>query len=150
MVKEEDIITMIDAAMNAPSAGNQQPWQFIIIRKRETLVRIIDFHPHAMMLHDAQAAILICGDISLEKFKGYWVLDCAAATENLLLAAHNLGLGACWLGIYPREDRVKNIGELLKVPKHIIPFSLVSLGYPDEHKGRMDRYLSNRVHYEQW
>lgn len=136
--------------MNAPSAGNQQPWQYIVIRKWETLVRIIDFHPNAKMLRNVQAAVLISGDISVEKFKGYRVLDCAAASENLLLTAHGLGLGACWLGVYPCEDRGKNIGELLQVPKHIIPFALVSLGYPGEQQDPVDRFLTDRVHHEHW
>jgi nitroreductase len=99
---------------------------------------------------DAEKAILVCGDLNLEKFKGYWMIDCAAATENLLLAAHSLGLGACWLGIYPREGRVTGMRKLLHLPTHIIPFALVSLGYPAEEKPQEDRYNESRIHHNKW
>ncbi|UCD13603.1 MAG: nitroreductase family protein [Thermoplasmatales archaeon] len=102
------------------------------------------------MLKDADKAILVCGDLHLEKLRGYWMLDCSAATENILVAAHAKGLGACWLGIYPREERIIHIKKLLNIPEHIIPLSLISLGYPDEHKTGEKRYNNNRVHYNRW
>ena len=149
-VDDELLIKLIKAAVCAPSAGNQQPWQFVIIRNKKTLECVLTFHPHAQMLMDAQAAILVCGDLSKEKYKGYWVLDCSAATQNLLLAAHALGLGACWLGIYPREDRARGMKSLVSLPEKVLPFALVSIGYPDEKKEPSDRYESSLVHYEKW
>ncbi len=138
------------AAMSAPSAGNEQPWHFVVIRNRETLDRIPDVHPHAQMLKEAPVAILICGDPGLEKHKGFWVQDCSAATENLLIAARSKGLGAVWLGIYPREDRVEGLRRMLDTPKSVIPFSLVPLGHPAEEKPKEDRFNIDRIHLERW
>ena len=149
-IPENVIRNVLTAAFSAPSAGNQQPWHFIIIDDRKIINVIHTFHPSAKMLMDAEKAILVCGDLNLEKFKGYWMIDCAAATENILLAAHSLGLGACWLGIYPREGRVTGMRKLLHLPTHIIPFALVSLGYPGEEKPREERYNASRIHHNKW
>jgi nitroreductase len=149
-ISEKTVHDLLDAAFSAPSAGNQQPWHFIVIDERKILNVIHTFHPSAKMVKEADKAILVCGDLNLEKFKGYWMIDCAAATENLLLAAHSLGLGACWLGIYPREGRVAGMRKLFQLPLHIIPFALVSLGYPGEYKPREDRYNTSRIHLNKW
>lgn len=141
---------VLKAAMSAPSAGNEQPWHFIVITERGILDAIPSFHPHALMLKEAPAAVLICCDSKLEKHVGYWVQDCSAATQNLLLAAHAKGLGAVWLGIYPREERVAGLRKLLGIPEDVIPFSLVPVGYPAEKKPPADRYKEERVHHNQW
>ena len=108
------------------------------------------FHPSAKMLREADKAILVCGDLHLEKLKGYWMIDCAAATENMLLAAHAKGIGACWLGLYPRDDRMIGIRKLITLPDHIIPFALISLGYPAEKKPFENRYQQSRIHHNEW
>jgi nitroreductase len=149
-ISDEILQNLLKAAANAPSAGNQQPWHFIIIDERKLLNVIHTFHPSAKMLTDADKAILVCGDLNLEKFKGYWMIDCAAAPETILLAAHGLGLGACWLGMYPREGRVIGMRKLLHLPTHIIPFSLIALGYPGEIKTREERLNTSRIHYNKW
>jgi nitroreductase len=149
-VGKKDLINLIKAAVSAPSAGNQQPWQFIIIQIKKNLEKVLRFHPHANMLMGSQGSILVCGDLSKEEHKGYWMLDCAAATQNLLLAAHAANLGACWLGIYPREDRITGMIDIVSVPDYIIPFALVSIGYPDETKEPSDRFDDSLVHYEKW
>jgi len=141
---------LIEAAVSAPSAGNEQPWQFILLTKRDILNEIPLFHPHASFVKDVQQAILVCGDLSREIFEGYWMIDCSAATQNLLLAAHAKGLGACWVGIYPRQERIKKLKELLQVPDHIIPFAFVALGFPAEEKQREERYDEERVHVDTW
>jgi len=141
---------LIEAAVSAPSAGNQQPWHFIIIDNRKILDKIPEFHPHAKMLKEAQKAILVCGDINLEKYKGYWMLDCSAATQNILLAARVLGLGACWLGVYPREERIIKLRKLLEIPENVIPFSIISLGYPAEKQEKIRREYKSRIHYNKW
>ena len=149
-ISEKIVHDLLDASFSAPSAGNQQPWHFIVIDERKILNVIHTFHPSAKILKEADKAILVCGDLNLEKFKGYWMIDCAVATENLLLAAHSLGLGACWLGIYPREGRVAGMRKLFQLPIRIIPFALVSLGYPGEYKPREDRYNTSRIHHNKW
>lgn len=149
-IAPEIIEKLIRAASSAPSAGNQQPWHFVLLDDRKILNVIHTFHPSAKMLTEADKAILVCGDMHLEKFKGYWMIDCAAATQNILLAAHSLGLGACWLGLYPREGRVTGMRKLLQLPTHIIPFALVSLGYPAEIKPSEDRVIQSRIHHNKW
>jgi len=149
-VSREMVNEILRAAMSAPSAGNERPWHFIVLTDRAILDAIPKFHPYSAMLKHAQAAILVCGDMTLEKQKGYWTLDCAAATENMLLAAHAKGLGAVWCGVYPTEDRVANLKRLLNLPEHIVPFSLVPLGFPAEEKQAPDRFDGSRVHENRW
>jgi nitroreductase len=149
-VPDEILETLLKAAMSAPSAGNQQAWQFLIINDRRVLDEIPKVHPHASMLRQATAAILVCGDKKLETNKGYWTQDCSAATQNLLLAAHANGLGAVWLGVYPKEQRVVGLQKLLALPEHVVPLALVSIGYPAETKPPAERYNPARVHYNCW
>lgn len=149
-VSRELVRDILKAAMSAPSAGNERPWHFIILTDRAILDEIPKFHPYSAMLKQASAAILVCGDPALEKHKGYWVLDCAAASENILLAAHAKGLGAVWCGVYPTEDRVQNLKKLLHLPEQITPFSLMPLGFPAEIKDVPDRFDGSRVHDNRW
>jgi len=141
---------VLKAAMSAPSAGNQQPWHFVVIDKRRILNKIPKFHKYAQMLKEAPLAILVCGDLELEKHKDFWVQDCSAATQNILLAAHARGLGAVWLGIYPREDRVEGARKLLGIPDNVIPFALIPLGYPAESLPTARRFKAQRVHHNEW
>ena len=150
VVPEEVMENLLRAAMAAPSAGNEQPWHFIVIRDRDILDSIPKFHPFAQMLKETNQAIAVCGDLSLQKYDGFWVQDCSAATENILLMAQELGLGAVWLGIYPIEDRVKATKELLGLPENVIPLAIISLGYPAENKAPADRFNPSRVHINKW
>ena len=149
-VEDKVIHELIEAGMYAPSAGNQQPWHFIVITERNILNEIPKYHPHAAMVRNAAVGILVCGDKNLQKHEGYWPQDCAACTQNILLAAYAKGLGAVWLGIYPRGERVKDIQRLFGMPEHVIPFSLISLGYPAEEKAREDRFKKARIRYNKW
>jgi len=149
-VSEADVTELLEAAMAAPSAGNQQPWHFIVIRDRGVLNAIPGFHPHAAMALHAPVGILVCGDQSLEKHPGYWVQDCAAATENLLLAVAAKGLGAVWCGVHPRTDRVEGFTRLLGLPAHVTPFAFVPIGHPAESKPPARRYNPDRVHLDRW
>jgi nitroreductase len=99
------------------------------------------------MCRDAPLAILVCGDTTLEKVPGYWVQDCSAATQNLLLAAHACGLGAVWTGIYPMKDRVEGFRKTFGLPEHIIPLALVPVGYPDQEPGQQDRFDRKKIYY---
>lgn len=149
-VPESVIKKLLECGMSAPSAGNQQPWHFIVINEREILDKIPEFHPYAEMLREAKVAICVCADLNLEKHKGYWVQDCSAATENILICAHALGLGACWLGIYPRDQRVEGLRRLLSIPDNVIPLSLIAIGYPAEQKPPANRFNTSRIHYNKW
>lgn len=149
-VSDKLVKVLLEAAMCAPSAGNEQPWHFIVIRDRWILDEITRIHPYAIMVKKASLAVLVCGDIRLEKHKGFWVQDCAAATENMLIAANAKGLGAVWLGIYPRKERVEGIQNLLKLPKQVIPFALIPLGYPVTRLLGSERFDESRIHENRW
>ena len=147
----EDVITkLLEAAMYAPSARNTQPWHFIVINKRAVLDKIPHIHPYSEMCYDAGAAIMVCGDSNIEKLEGYIALNCAAASQNILLAAHDLGLGAVWLGVYPRKERMEPLGKLVELPKNIIPITLIALGYSDEKNTPQERFKEERIHYNSW
>ena len=149
-VPDEIIIEIIKAAMYAPSARNYQPWHFVVITDREILHKIPTVHPYAEMLYKAPLAVLVCGDLVLENNEKYIAVDCSAATQNLLLAAHDFGLGAVWLGLYPRTDRMAGLSKILKLPENIIPVSLVSVGYPAEDKPEENRFQESRIHRNLW
>ncbi len=149
-VSEDSVNRLLQAAMSAPSAGNEQPWHFVVIRQREILNSIPSIHPHSQMLKEAALGIVVCGDTSLEIYKGFWVQDCSAATQNILIAANGLGLGAVWLGFYPLEERVAGLKRLLSLPEQIIPLDIVSIGWPAEEKAPAMRYREERVHYDKW
>lgn len=149
-VTDDDIRTLLTAAMAAPSAGNQQPWQFVVVRDRALLAEIPRIHPHASMAAKAPVGILVCGDTRVEKYPGYWVIDCAAAVQNLLLEAHAMGLGAVWTGIHPVAERVDAFAKLFAAPTGVIPHSFIPIGHPAENKGREDRYRPERVHQDRF
>jgi len=149
-ISEKVINELLEAAMSAPSAGNEQPWHFIIIDDPNILSKVPTFHNHALMLKNASVAILVCGDMNLDEHQGMWIQDCSAATQNMLIAIRAKNLGAVWLGIYPREERIKGMIELLNLPKNIMPFSLISIGHPTEDQGRVDRYNKSRIHHNKW
>ena len=141
---------LLAAAMQAPSARNQQPWQFVVIDDRQLLGQIGQAFPNARMAQHAPLGILICGDLHEETSPGYWVVDCAAAAENMLLAAHALGLGAVWTGVYPREERMAGLSRLVGVPEHVIPHSLIIVGHAAEQVPPQSRFLPDRVRHNHW
>lgn len=149
-VPSEVVEELLKAAMSAPSAGNEQPWHFVVIDDRQILDEIPKFHPYSEMLKEALVAVLVCGDLKEEKHKGYWIQDCSACTMNMLIAAHAKGLGAVWLGIYPVEERVKGMRRLLGIPEHVVPLSLISIGYPAEKKPPSNRYNASKIHHNHW
>ncbi len=140
---------LLTAAMSAPSAGNEQPWHFVIIDDHKITEEVPSFHPYASMLKEAPLAILVCVDLDLGT-EGFLVQDGSAATENLLLAAHAKGLGAVWLGIHPIKERVTGMRRLLSLPDHLLPLALISLGYPAEKVPAENRYHLQRVHTNRW
>lgn len=152
-VTKDQIELLLRAGMAAPSAKNVQPWEFVVIQDKESLLKITEFHPYASMLKQAPLAIAVCGNttkIVLEGIEDLWVQDCAAATENILLEATELGLGSVWLGIYPMKTFIKGIAELLILPDYIVPFSLLAIGYSDGDVTPKDKFNPERIHWEKW
>lgn len=150
VIDKETIELILKAAMYAPSARNTQSWQFIILTDRKILNAIPKIHPYASMMHEATLAILVCGDKTSEPSEGYINTNCSAATQNILLAAHALGIGSVWLGVYPREERMKGMTDLFGLPENIIPISLIALGCPNEKITQPERFKKERIHYEKW
>ena len=150
-VSDEDLKSLLQAAMRAPSAGNEQPWEFIIFKDQETKEKIMKFHPYAAFLNQAPCCILICGDLNRRKhINNFWVQDCSAAADHMLLEAEHLGLGAVWIGVYPAEERVEACAKLFHTPDHVLPFCIVALGHPAEKPGPIDTFRPERIHYEDW
>jgi nitroreductase len=149
-VEKEKIEALLEAGMYAPSAVNKQPWHFIVIDDHAVMKRIMEAHPHSKMFETANIGVLVCGDFQLQHGPGYWIADCAAATENILLAATALGLGSCWVGIYPREDRMKVMKEIFVLPEHVEGFALIALGYPAEEKKMPERFQPERIYLNRW
>lgn len=149
-VDDATVETLLRAAMAAPSAGNQQPWHFVVVRSAEAREAVAAASPYAGMLVAASVGIVVCGDTSDEKYPDYWVQDCSAAIANLLIAAHAIGLGAVWLGCHPREERVARVKQALGLPAHIRPLGVISVGHPAEKKPPAERYDPERVHIERW
>lgn len=152
-VEESKVEALLRAGMAAPTAVNKQPWAFVVVREREQLDRLREAQPNARMLATAQLAIVVCGDMekALEgAAQSYWVQDTSAATENILLAAHALGLGAVWTGVYPNADRVAAVSEALGLPSQIIPLNVIPIGYPDQSPEPKDKWNPANVHYERW
>lgn len=147
-VSRKDIRVMLEAAMAAPSASNRQPWHFIVVTDQQTLDRLARAHPYGKMLFEAPLCIAVCGDETVSP--RFWVQDCSAASENLLLAAAALGLGAVWLGVHPRESRVDPIKKVLKIPETIVPLNLIPIGHPAEEKEPRTQYNEPRVHHKHW
>ena len=149
-VSEEHIRQILDAAMSAPSAGNAQPWDFIVIRDAARRAGIAARHPYAAMATEAPVCIAVCADTTREKYPGFWPQDCSAAIQNMLLAARGLGLGTVWTGIYPIAERVSIFKEFLELPEAVIPLAVVVLGHPDQPFAEKHRYDPARVRQEKW
>lgn len=152
-VSEEQLDTLLRAAMAAPTAGNKQPWRFVVINDSEILNFISDNFESMTMVKKAPLAVVVCGDIDATfdgEGQAYWVQDASAATENLLLAAHSMGLGAVWCGIYPLKDRVEKFSQLLHLPDNIIPLNCIAIGYPEGNAAPKDKWKPENIHYNQW
>ncbi len=145
-VSDDTIEQLLKAAMAAPSARNQQPWRFIVIKDKKTLQAVSENFHTMKMAEKAPLAIVVCGDVSSD----YWVQDASAATENLLLAAHAMGLGAVWCGIYPKEDRVEKLKEMLDISGDIMPLNVIPVGYPAENPLPKDKWDPKKICYEKW
>lgn len=151
-VEPELIHDVLEAGMAAPSAVAKDPWHFVVIQNPATLSRLASGLSNGRFLTQAAAAIAVCGDLERahEGSLSFLLQDCSAATENMLIAATQLGLGSCWLGIHPREDRIQMVRDEVNLPAGIIPVCLVALGWPAQRAEPRTRYRENAVHYERW
>ncbi len=152
-VSRDTVEMLLRAAMSAPTAVNKQPWAFVVLDTREALDSLAEVLPYAKMLKHAPLAIVTCGDMNKAiegEGRDFWIQDVSAATENLLIAAHALGLGAVWTGVYPDHERVNAVQERLGMPANIIPLSVVPVGYPEGEHQPKDKWNPDAVHFNRW
>lgn len=149
-IEPEKIEMLLHAGMAAPSACNKQPWHFAVIDDRKLLDQIPHFSPYASMVKEAPLAIVVCGDMN-KTLNGieqeFWIQDCAAATENILLMAHALNLGAVWTALYPLEDRYKGMQKLLGLPSNLIPLNTIIIGYPKSQPAPKDKWNEANISF---
>lgn len=148
-VGSEHVSAILHAAMSAPSGVNKQPWEFVVVGEQDTLSRLADALPYAKMTAHAPVAIIVCGN--KERFlegvdEVLWEQDLSAASENILLAAHAIGLGGVWTCIYPHEERIAPVRKILDLPDNLIPFNLIPIGFPEKEHVPMDKWHPGRVH----
>lgn len=152
-VEKEKVDLLVKAAMAAPTAVNKQPWAFVVVDDRDVLDKLAAELPYAKMTAQAPLAIIVCGDLS-KALNGetdrYWMLDCSAASQNLLLAAESMGLGAVWTAVYPESDRIAKVRSVLSLPDYIIPLNLIPVGYPQHQEEAKDKYKPENIHYNKW
>lgn len=150
-VSHEQLDTLIRAAMAAPTGRDMRPWHFIVLEGRHQLSPLAEQLPYAKMLAEAQAAVVVCGDMSVTDKEGNssrnWTFDCSAATENLLLQAEAMGLGAVWTGVYPYDERLEAVKQALHLPDHLIPLNVIPIGYPKGDPQPKDKYDPAKVEY---
>ncbi len=149
-ISQDQIETILKAAMYAPSAKNSQPWHFIVLEDRNDIDQIHKLNPRNEMMLQAPAAIIVCGDSSIEPNIDNLVMSCSAAAQNALLAVHSLGLGSVWVSAYPIKDIIEGIKKYFNLPENIVPFSVIPVGYPDEVKENDDRFHKEKIHLNRW
>lgn len=149
-ISELDLETVLKAGFHAPSAHNCQPWEFIVIKDKDKFETIASVHTFAKMLPKAEVCIIVCGDKNKQPMTGFMVEDCSAAIQNILLAAHGIGLGAVWCGLYPVEELTTQIKEICNLPDFIEPIGMVVLGHKGEERKVRDRFNPSKIHYEVW
>ncbi|MDR1776327.1 MAG: nitroreductase family protein [Desulfovibrio sp.] len=149
-VTDEDISLLLKAAMLAPSAHNCRPWHFVVVRDEATRKALAERHPYAKMAAEAPLVIVVCANLDEEKEAGFWVEDCAAATQNLMLAARGKNMGSVWCGLYPKEDREGVVREILQLPSNIRALSMVVVGYSDQPFFEANRFAAEKIHYDRW
>jgi nitroreductase len=146
-VEQKDIDTILKAAMAAPSAMNVQPWAFVVINDRAALDELAAGLPYAKMLKEASVAIIVCGKEDKESF---WVMDCSAASENILLAVEALGLGAVWTAVYPNKERIDAVRKIISIPNEYMTLNVIPIGKPKGQPQPKNKYDANKVHFNKW
>ena len=149
-INEDDLRTILKAGFQAPSAHGFQPRDFVVVRDKGTIEKIAQFHKYGKMLPKAGCAIIVCGDKKKQPEKGFLIEDCSASIQNILLAAHGLGLGAVWCGLYSVTDLTEHMSKILGLPENIIPIGMAVLGVKDGEEEPIDRYDESKVHFDKW
>ena len=151
-ISDATVTKLLETAMAAPSAMTKDPWRFVVVRDKQALAQLAAALPGGKMLVTAALAVVVCGDLdaAFDRQLSFLLQDCSAAIENLLLGAHALGLGACWVGIHPSEAAVHSVGKMFALPANIIPVAAISLGHPGEQPGPRTRYNADYIHSEKW
>lgn len=145
-----EIEQILRAGFSAPSAKNTQPWEFIVVENPDTLAKMSTFSPYAGLIKNAAMGMVVCGNTDCNSIIDYCEQDCAAATENMLIAANSLGIGSCWIGMYPHLERTEPLRECFKIPKHITPLWMIAFGYPDQKIVVKDKWNEHKIHYEKF
>ncbi len=149
-IEDAEVNTLLQAAMAAPSAGNAQPWRFIVVREKESFEAIAKLHPYAQMAKESSVCIVVCADLQAEKYPGFWVQDCSAAIENMLLAARALNIGTVWTGVTPVADRAAAFKEYFDLPQQAEVLGIVVCGYTDQEFKKRDTYDAAKIFTEKW
>ncbi len=149
-ISDADLHEILKCAMLAPSACNEQPWHFVAVRDEGQRKVLSGTTKYTHMAANAPLVIVVCASMQDDKAEGFWPQDCAAAIENMMLAARGLNIGAVWCGIYPVEEREAYLRKALSLPEDIVPMGMVCLGYPEQHFHEVDRFREDRIHYEKW
>lgn len=154
-VSPEQVELLLKAGMAAPSAMNVQPWEFIVVQDRKNLNKIMEIHPYSSMLKEAPLAIIVCANTEKAAYEGfaekkYWLQDCSAATQNIMLQAAEMDLGSVWLGTYPKEEIYQPISKIFNLPNNVVPVTIIALGHPDEEVKPKDKFNKAKIHYEKW
>jgi nitroreductase len=149
-VEREHVERLLEAAAHAPIAGGADHTRFVVVDDREILTRIGRSHSRAEPAERAPLGIAVCADPTAERVEGFWAQDCAAATQNILLAAHDLRLGAVWIGVHPTKELVLRVRQLLELPSQVVPVSFVAVGYPSRRPAEREVSLAGRVHWNLW
>lgn len=153
-ITDEELHTILEAGMSGPTGVNARPWSFIAVRDPETLGKMADANGRAAEpIRNAKLGILVCGDLSraFERIPELWNIDCSIAAQNMVLAAHSMGIGSVWLATWPIENNMKNQAELFGLPEDKVPHSLIAFGWPKEPSTKQKKlYEEDRVHFEKW
>lgn len=149
-ITDQEIELLLRSGMAAPSAHNKQPWEFIVTKKRNILNKVANIHPYAKMLNKAPLGIVVCANSEKQNVEGFFVQDCAAAIQNILVQGQDMGLGSVWIGIYPYKELMDMIKEIFLIPDNIVPIAMISIGYPAEEKHEITRYKKELVHVDKY
>lgn len=148
-VSEDSVTDLLKAAMNAPSANNQRCWHFVVIREQEIKDSLSQIHGGYGTIKKAPVSILVCGEPSKATLPSFWEHDCAGASENILIAAQSMGLGAIWQGANPAEpEQIEKVRQYVKLPSGIVPFAIISIGYPDEKSMERKTFDPEKIHFD--